>query len=443
MARTLTPKDGYALMTALGRQATGQADLAVVNMSGFVSVGETVLQTGMENVFNALGMVIGRLFVASRPYQARLNMINAIGTDGYTSRMRKISFYAKDPLASGYFNTDLFTNLADGFTAGENPTDQGVAQSTKSQWEQHQSMPLEMQFGGSTVWDDCITMYEEQVRAAFRDPVELAQFVAGMLTEHANDIETQKESFNRMSLINRLLMAYFYGVNNMAQTAVNLTAEYNTYYGTSYTSAQLRTTYLKSFLEFLVAKVKELSDNMTERSAAYHLPLTKTVSGTAYSILRHTPKDRQRLLLYTPLYRMAEATVMPEIFRPEYLDIKSQFEGVSFWQNNLSGANRAQISANGAFFDPADGIQKATGNLTIPYVVGCIYDVDALMVDYQIERALSTPIEARKGYRNTWLHMSKNAINDPTENFVLLYMADPAGNESSESAERTTKAAKK
>ena len=421
--RTLTPKDGYAIMTALARQATGQADISVVDMSGFISAGETVLRTGAENVFNALGVVIGRTFVATRPYKNRLNILNAIGTDGYTNRMRKISFYSKDALASGFFNTDLFTNLADGFTNGQNESS-GTPQSTKSQWEQHQAMPLEMNFAGSTVWDDCITMYEEQIRAAFRDPVELAQFVAGMIQEHGNDIESQKEAFNRMTLLSRMLMAYVYGVNNMAQTAINLTTAFNTHYGTNYTSAQLRTTYLKEFLSFMVAKVKEISDHMTERSTLYHLPMTKTVNSTAYSILRHTPYDRQRILLFSPLYRMAEATVLPEIFRPEYLDIKSQFEPVEFWQNNLTDANRPKIKGAGAYYNPSNGYTESTGNLTLDYVVGCVYDVDSVMVDYQLERTLTTPVEARKGYRNTWLHMSKNAITDPTENFVLLYMDD-------------------
>ena len=121
---------------------------------------------------------------------------------------------------------------------------------------------------------------------------------------------------------------------------------------------------------------------------------------------------------------MAEATVMPEIFRPEYLDIKSQFEPIEFWQDNLTDANRPKIKGAGAYYNPSNGYTESTGNLSLDYVVGCIYDVDSVMVDYQLERTLTTPVEARKGYRNTWLHMSKNAITDPTENFVLLYMDD-------------------
>lgn len=424
--RALTPKDGYAIMTELAREATTQKNISVVDMSGYISAGQTVLQTGFENVFNALGIVMGRLLVPARPYTAKLSKINALNTDCYTSRMRKVSFYSKDPVASGMFNTDLFTNLKNTFTNGQNEVG-GVAQSTKSMWEQNQAMPLSVEFAGSTVWDHSITMYEEQIRAAFRDPVELAQFVQGMLIEHGNDIETTKEAFNRMNLLSKIAVTYYYDetLSQIVGGAVNLTAAYNARYGTSYTSAQLRSTYLKSFLEFMVAMIKKCSDKMTNRSAKYHLPMTKTVDGVNYSILRHTPYDKQRLFLFEPLFREAESMVLPEIFHDDRLSMDN-YEAVDYWQyNGESDEDCAAVKVKTAYYDTVSGEQKATPDIELPYVVGLLTDEDGLMTDYQLERVASTPLEAKKLYRNTILHFSKNAINDPTENAILFYMADP------------------
>ena len=440
MARRILPTDGYAIMNALVREATGQSSIAVRDLNTFVSAGETVLSTGIENVQNALSIVMGRMFVATRPYRAKLALINSINTDCYTNRMRKISFYAKDAEASGYFNTNLYTNLADGFTNGQNESG-GTPQSTKSMWEQNQAMPLEFNFAGSTVWDDSITMYEEQLRAAFRSPEELAQYVSGMLVEHANDIEAQKEAFNRMTLLNEIGACYLYteGANWVSGGSVNLTTAFNTRFGTNYTSAQLRSTYLKDFLGFMVATIRKVSDYMTERSTKYHLPMTKTVNGVSYSILRHTPYDRQRLFLFEPLFRESEALVLPEIFRPEYLDIKKQYEGVTFWQNNgATDDDRAKVQVRCAFYDKTSGYQASSGDIKLDYVVGLLCDEDAMMVDYQLERALTTPVEARKGYRNTWLHMSKNAICDPTENAVLFYMDDSGVTPAEDNADANT-----
>jgi hypothetical protein len=105
------------------------------------------------------------------------------------------------------------------------------------------------------------------------------------------------------------------------------------------------------------------------------------------------------------------------------------------------------VKVNTGFYNPSNGVQSTTGNITLSYVVGVLADVDAMMTDMQVEDANTTPLEARKGYRNTWLTISKNAINDPTENCVIFIMDDsgvtpdpePApGNETTE-----TKSAKK
>lgn len=418
MARVFTSQDGYQIMTVLGRMATGQTQLAVTDMSSYISAGELVMGTGKENVYNALGILVGRTLIASRAYREKLALMNAINTGSYTNRLRKISFYAKDPIPSGFFNTDLFTNLADGYDGGDN----GGA-STKSQWEQHQAMPLEMNFAGSTVFDFALTMYEEQINAAFRDPQELAAFVAGQVQEHENDIATTREAFNRMTLLSKIASVYAYDAGGIATQVVNLTTAYNTFFGTTYTSAQLRSTYLKSFLEFMTATVKEYSDYITERTAQYHLALPKTVGGVTYSILRHVPRDRQRLYLFRPLFRKAEALVMPEIFNTEYLNL-DQYEGVDFWQSNYSDAERPQVKVKTAILNTVTGEQTASTDIEIPYVVGLLTDVDGLMTDFQLERSLATPVNARKGYRNVWLHFAKNAINDPTESAILFTMED-------------------
>ena len=130
MARTLTPQDAHVLMNLLVKQITGQSNITVTDTSSFVSAGELVLASGMENVFNALNILLNRTIIAARPYSAKLNMIQAENESAYASRARKISFYSKDALPSGAFNTDLYTNFAEGYTAGDNS-----AASTKSQWE--------------------------------------------------------------------------------------------------------------------------------------------------------------------------------------------------------------------------------------------------------------------------------------------------------------------
>ena len=424
MSRRLAPKDCYALMNALVAEATGQqSTIQAVDTSTFVSAGETVLATGTENVLNSLAMVVGRRLVAVRPYNAPLRLINAIDTGLYSDRILKDSFYSRFAQPSGAFNTDLYTNLATGFTSGENVGGSpAAAQSTKSQWEQNLPVPLELNFAGRNTWQDCSTIPEIQLQQAFRDEASFSEFVTGYMMERANDLESQKEAYNRITLLN--FMAGIYDLSaSMPGSVVNLTEEFNTEFGTSYTTAQLLSTYLKEFMEFFTARVKIDSDKMTNRSLNYHWSPAKQVGGVDYYLLRHTPKDKQKLFLFAPMFTKAQSYVFPEIFNPQYLKMEN-YEGVNFWQNENDPSAIKVTPAIPNVASPAS--QTAGSQVVLDMVVGVLFDEDALMIDYQLDTALSTPVEARKHYRNVWYTYAKNSICDFTEKAILYYMEDPA-----------------
>ena len=427
MARTLTPQDCYALMNALVAEATGQSDISVTDLSSFVSAGETVLATGKENTLNALSLVLGRTIIATRPYKAKLSSVQAIDTGDYSHRLRKISFFSRKALPAGDWNTDVAPeNLFQGKTNAQDTT--SGHESVKSMWVQNQPQALEMNFAGQSVWDESTTVYEYQLKPAFRDPAVFADFVAGIMTEKANDIESEKEAFNRVAILNKIGDIY---LNGSAAQKVNLTYAYNQRFGTNYTTAQLLSTYLESFLKFFVSTFKLASDRMTERSVLFHKDITKSVANpeTGVSetlhILRHTPKADQKALLYNPLFVESQAWVMPSIFNPEYLSIEN-YEGVDFWQSNYDEDARPAVNIYPAYYDTSAGTQKKGDQVNLPYVVGLLFDRDAILTDFQMEGSATSPLEARKRYYNIWWHFSKNAINDPTENAVLFYMEDPA-----------------
>ena len=423
MARILTPVDACTLVQAMVEEMTGQVgSIQTVDSSNFVSVGESILRSGTENVLNTLSLVLGRTFMAVRPYKAKLMIINSMNSGLYANRMRKISFYSRPAQNSGAFNTvdntgsTLYTNLAMGYDNGSN----GGA-SLPTMWEQNAPVPLEFNFGGASVWDDSTTVYEDQLQVAFRSPEDFAQFVNGIMVEKGNDIESQKEAFNRMTLLN--YMAGIYDLNSVNGAAIDMTAAYNADRGLSpaVTTAQILGTpsLLDDFVRFFVETVKVLSDQLTHRSIKYHWSPSKTIGGVTYELLRHTPKDKQKFIMYKPFWIKAEATVMPSIFNPEYLKVEN-FEGVDYWQNENAPM---AIDVTPSIPDTSDPTAQIAGsNVALDNVLGVLYDEDAIMIDYQLDAAYSTPVEARKRYRNMWWHFKKNAINDFTENGILLYM---------------------
>lgn len=415
--RSLTPIDSHAIMNLLVKQATGQQSITVTDSSTFVSAGELVMATGVENTMNSLSIVLGTTYFANRPYKAKLALMDAIDTGAYTHRLRKISYYARNAIATGAMNTDLNPgNHLDNHDNNSHTNPNAVA----SMWEQRKPVAVEINFAGSDMWDYGTTTYKYDYKQAFRDEGTFNSFVSGIMTEVMNDLESEREAFNRMTLNN-----YIAGVYDMNATGsvVNLTAEFNSTFGTNYTSQQLRTTYLEDFLKFFVSEFTKVSKRMENRTAKYHTSPSKTLDGVTYTtILRHTPKELQRVYLYEPLFIDAKANVLPQIFNPEFLDMKTQYEGMMYWQaENTPSA----IDWEPAIPDFTTGQQIKGARVTLDYVVGAIIDRDAMMTDMQIEDADTTPVEARKKYYNTWWTFAKNSINDFTENAVIFIMADP------------------
>lgn len=426
--------DAYALMNAVMAQLTGTDSINVIDAQGFADAGKLAMEYKTDEIYNALSIVGAKLLVATRPYKAPLWLIDSINSGYYNNRIRKVSFYSTKALPSGAFNTQLYTNLANGFDNGENVS-AGSAQSTKDQWEQHPVHPLEMNFSESHVWQDCITRYEDQIKIAFTSEDEWIQFWGGLMTEKGNDIEQRKEANNRTALLTRMAIASAMGEAGSALSGngsvIDLTAEFNDYYGTNYTGTQLRTSYQKEFLQFLVSELKITSNMMTKRTGYFHHAPKLTLADGDHFILRHTPKSEQRMFMYAPFWEKAKASVMPEIFNDEYLKYDN-FEAVDFWQNfSLDDEDKATANIKVTIpgwleSDITSGSTTADTAYTFnpDYIVGCLFDKDALLTDFQFEAARTTGIEARKNYSNTWMDFGLGTICDPSENFILFIMSE-------------------
>lgn len=425
MARLKTPQDAHALVNLLAHQLTGCEDLTATDTSSFVSVGETILTYPIENVMNTLGMLVTKTMIDVQPYDEKLKLIDESDMGEYSNIVRTISFYSKDAKASGDWNTQLHTNLAMGFDNGSNPNAKGDAQSTASMWEQNPAVPLEMNFGGLSVWEDSMTFYKRALKQAFRNEQEFNDFINGQVTEKSNDMKTQKESFNRVTLLNFMGGLVDLDASDAKGRVVNLTAAFNAKFGTSYTSAQLRTTHLADFMKFFTSVYKQYARRLTYRQLGFHWSPAKKVDGVDYYLLRSTPYTQQKAFMYGPLFDDARAQVFPEIFHDEYL-LKENFEEVDFWQAyDNTNANDVNASINVVPAIPTNtGEQTAGAAVSLDYVVGMIFDKRALATHYSYEDSEATPIEARKRFWNIWYSMGRNSINNFTHNAVLFIMKD-------------------
>lgn len=407
-------KDAYAVMNALARQATGQADISVVDHTSFIDAGTKTLATGTENVLNSIARTIKEVVIQSRPYKGKFGLIAAT-EDKFNTRKAKISFYAADNVASGAFNTDANTNIAD----GGNAETSGVG----SQWEMNLPKVVERFFLSEAAWDKFYTTPLVQLQSAFNDEATFIRFWNGVITEVENDIESTLESRNRAVVADRAAGIYLQANASTPtlgeETCVNLVELFNEKCGTTYSMEEILTKHLTEFLEIWVAKIKVDSDRLEERSALYHDPLTIAAAGgkPAYNVLRHTPKAQQKMFYFSELFTEAHARVLPEIFNPQYLDVANG-EAVTYWQSNKPG-QRASIACKPPLPDGA-----TSSNVELGFVVGLLFDDEAMQTCNQFTGAYATPVHARKLVQNTFYHYKFGAIQDYTENSILYYMED-------------------
>ena len=424
MARRLTVTDGYAVINALAEEMMGSnASVTATDLSSFVSVGETILQSGLENVLNTLSLVASRDIIAVRPYRAKFRLIDALDSGLYSNRIRKISYYAKYALPTGASNTQLFPeNLMDGADDGVHydSSTPPVQMSVESQWLQQAPIPLQMWFGGSTEFQYAYTIYDKALKNAFRSPEEWTDFLNGFIVSCQNDIETEREAFSRLTVLNAIGGIMDLSAN-MPGSAVNMTTVCNTEWGTSYTTQDILEQHFGEMLGVFVSTVKTVSDMMENRSELYHYSPAKTVNGVSYYLPRQTKKPDQRMMMLSTFWNKAEATVMPAIFNDQYLKLDN-FEKVDYWQNINEPY---KVSITPAIPDTSDPTEQTVGTaVALDCVLGLLFDRDGILVDFHMDDIASSPYESRKKFRTYWATIARNAINDFSENMVLFYMAD-------------------
>ena len=403
-------KDAYAVMNALARQATAQADIAVVDHQSFIDAGTKTLATGTENVLNSIARTITAVVMQSRPYKGKFSLINA-SENQWNTRLAKISFYSSDNDPSGAFNTDLNTNIATG-----NVENSGAG----SMWEQKLPRVVERFYLSEAAWDKFYTTPLVQLQNAFNEESTFVAFMNGVMTEIQNDIESTLEARNRALVADRIAGVYLLNKKKVLgdETVVNFTTYFNKKCGTNYTTNEILTEHLTEFSELVTSKLQIDVDRLEERSVKYHDPMTVNDNGVNYSVLRHTPRGKVKAFWFDELWKDAKTRVMPSIFNKEYIN-PEMGEKVQYWQSNKNDDDRMKIKCKPALPDGA-----VSENVELDVVLGIIFDEDALASINQFTGAFTTPVNARHLYTNTFYHYKFGAVQDYTENSIIYIMND-------------------
>ena len=238
-----------------------------------------------------------------------------------------------------------------------------------------------------------------------------------MRVDIINDMTTQTEARNQGLILSRLAGNKLLVDKGLLgkECAVNLTAEYNATYGTSYSTSDLLNDHRVAFLQFFLARLKNDTELMTYRSRLFHDDCKQTINGEDYYILRASKKNNLRFIYNSRLFTEINLS-LAEIFHPEKLLLPENGEGVQYWQS-ITDPYKIDII-------PPLPDNATSSEVAIDTVVGMVFSERALSSNDRYTGALSTPINARHGYKNTFYNFLFSQNNDYSHQSIVYYMSD-------------------
>ena len=389
---TLTFEQSAAFLTALYEQATGRAPLTAVDAGNFVSVAQTVLQTGYDNVINSISQVIGRTIFSIRPYSAKFKGMD-VTDQKFGAITRKINF------VDGALENDDRMTLVDGQSVDP--------------WRVNKPKILQTNFYGATQYQKSITIFRDQLDAAFQSADEFSRFISGVMQNVEDQLEQVREEEARACLIN-LITGVAATPNNTARY-IDVLQKYNAEAGVTLTLDDVfNPDNFVPFTKWLYSFVNRLTRQLSERSQIYHTNVT------GKEVMRHTPADKLKAYMSANVLDAINSVALPTVFGADRLKM-IDFEGVTYWQNIQ---NPTSVQAKPTILNANGTLTTVATAVSVPNIVGVLFDEEAAGITRCSTWQAATPFNPRGGYTNIFWHFTQKLWNDFTENAVVLYMGE-------------------
>lgn len=389
MANSLSYNQINTILAEIAAQATGAKAADLLATGDFTSIANTVLPVGYDALTKSISMVLSRTIFSNRPYTRKFQGLEA-SAEQYGAITRKLYLVDKP------FEADQRYTLEDGVSVDQQKVNKPI--------------PVQLNFYGFEVFQRSVTMFKDQLDAAFKSPEEFGQFVT-MVMQNASDIIEQAHEGLARGTITNLIGGVLHAGGD--EQKVHLLTRYNAKTGLALTAQDVyKPENFKAFIQWMYAEIAAISAMMTERTEMFHFNLT------GKAVKRHTPYEDQRIYLFSQARYNSEMMALADIYHDNYLRM-AYTETVNFWQ---SSKNPAKINVTASYLDVTDGTVKKDATVEQDNVMGVIFDRDAAGYTTVSEWSESAPFNAAGGYQNTFYHWTDRYWNDFTENAVVLLL---------------------
>ena len=381
-----------AVLNTIVNNATGKSNLTSVSATNFISVANIAKGIPVDPLLSALTTTLSKTIFSIRPYHRKFKGLFHDNIK-FGNHVRKIN------IADSDWQKDERYDLMDGTSV--------------DMYKVKKPKVLQMNYYGQNIVERQVTIFRDQLNVALSSEEEFQRFITMVMTNASDQIEQAHESCARMTVAN-FMASKISGYKD--STVINLLEEYNTLTGLSLKAADVyKPDNFVPFVKWAFARIKNVSDMMTERTQMFH----ENVTGSEIS--RHTPYEKQKMYMNAQFMNEVSTMVLADVFHDDRYKL-IDYERVGYWQNPKSPTS-LDIE-NTAFMNTTDGNLKTDVASEVTGVIGCLFDEEAMGVTTFNEWSSPTPFNAKGGYTNIFWHFNDRYYNDFTENGVVFVIQD-------------------
>lgn len=367
----MTTTQIYQLVNEVNNQAFGESALAVADTAGLISLGNVVLTStaNTESFLNALVQRIGRTIISFRAYR------------------NKMADMVRDDFEMGAILQKIRVKMQEAVSDPAYELENGES---VDPWTVYKPDVNQKLFVTRSPYMIPVTIARMQLKEAFVSESAMGAFISAIFGQVRNVMEISLENLGRLAIANMI-------AESAAGQEIKLVTEYNTETRADPAVTAATALFDPDFLRFAVSRIKSVSDYLTDMGTLYN-------DG---SIETFTPREYQRLKVLSSFERKLETVVQYSAFNEEMVRLDA-FDMVNFWQ---AAGTRGSINIERA----SDGTAVTKAN-----IVAVLFDRDALGMYRTDEDVLTTPVNAKGLYYNTFYHLKQLWFNDKSENFVYF-----------------------
>ena len=369
----MTTDQIYALVNEVNAEAFGSNALSAVDTTSLIALGNTVLSssTNTEAFLNTLAQRIGRTILRFREYRNKLGDM-VLNDFEYGAILQKIKVVMPQAEADDMYNLTDGQSL-DHYEVAKPVVDQKL-------------------FVTRTPYQFHITIQRETLKEAFLSENSMGSFIGVVFGEVRNALEVSLENLSRVTLATAI--AETAGTGRL----IDLVSEYNSLYNPSPALDQDTAPNNPDFMRYAISRINSVIDGMQDMSVLYNDGSFETF----------TPKEDMRVKVISSFMRRLETVVEYAAFHDQFVRPDIDVTTINYWQS-------AQSPMDVNIVRPSDNDSVSRGN-----VIALIHDRDAMGVYKIDEDVLTTPVNARGAYYNTYWHEKQLRFIDKSENFVAF-----------------------